>query len=126
MPSAFEDLPELERQRGPHHLCLTIGLNADAESVWECVLEGGNLYVELPKALPELGSRDAFVRLLEYAELTLRAAYVVVCFQKDRDDRAALVKLFLFFGFVLLPPGHKLIARLAPSNMLFMACAMDQ
>lgn len=109
----------------PSSICFTVRLADGLEVKWECVLLGGNLYVEIPKVMPLQGSKESFVSLLEYAETELQVSHIVVCFQKDRADRPSLVKLFMFFGFSLVAPGHELIARLATNDLLFMAYVVE-
>jgi len=74
--------------------------------VWETAVAGRRLYLWVTQ-LPE-GSKEAFVALLEYAEEVLGCSHVIVCFRKDRSDRAMLIRTFMFLGFVALPPGHPL------------------
>jgi len=65
----------------------------------------GRILVHVPKAaLPE-GSKESFVRLLEFAEEDLRCREVFVEINKDRPDRAQLIRAFMYFGFAMLPPN---------------------
>lgn len=98
-------------QSGSAHLTLEFHLAEQTTVIWETVVIGRNLYLFLGGNLPK-GSKEAFVSLLEYAEETLCCANVVVCFKKDRSDRALLIRTFMFLGFQPVPPGH----NLAPVN----------
>lgn len=77
----------------------------DFDVRWDAIMcPGGRLLVHVPTAaLPE-GSKESFVRLLEFAEEDLGCHEVYVQFGKHRPDRAHLVRTFMYFGFAILPP----------------------
>jgi ornithine decarboxylase antizyme 1 len=79
---------------------------------WETVFWTHKLYIHVPGGILPEGSKEGFVSLLEYAEEVLKCSHVIVCFKKDRADRACLIRTFMYLGFVALAPGHNLV----PSN----------
>jgi len=73
---------------------------------WDAVVWNGHLYVLVEVSqMNEIGSKEAFVSLLEYAEEVLECN-VVVCFEKSTYTKAA-IRNFLFLGFQPLAPGHE-------------------
>lgn len=79
---------------------------------WNSVLWKRRLYVQVPDTGMCDGSKESFLTLLEFAEEELQCSHVIVCFNKNRPDKVALVRTFMFLGFSMLAPGHKL----APDN----------
>uniref|UniRef100_A0A3Q2ZLG8 Ornithine decarboxylase antizyme 1b n=1 Tax=Hippocampus comes TaxID=109280 RepID=A0A3Q2ZLG8_HIPCM len=91
---------------------------------WDAVVSSSALFVEIPlEPLPE-GSKESLASLLEYAEEHLKVVGVFVCFYKNRDDRAKLVRTFSFLGFEIVKPGHALVPP--RPDVLFMAYNFDR
>jgi ornithine decarboxylase antizyme 1 len=83
----------------------------NVEVCWETILQDGKLFMTVPSGtLPE-GSKEGFISLLEYAEEHLKCSHVIVCFNKNRTDRAGLIRTFMFLGFQVLTPNHELAPR---------------
>lgn len=91
------------------------------EMVWESLLVGGALLVEIPgNALVE-GTNDSFVKVVDYAEEVLKCAKVVVCFKKSRQDRNILIRTFMFLGFSLVSPSF----GGSHGDLLYMSYSLD-
>jgi ornithine decarboxylase antizyme 1 len=104
------------------HLCFTVSLGASGQEVtWDTLLIGKTLFIEIPGDLLPEGSRDSFVSLLEHAEDVLECNKVIVCFQRDRHDRASLIRTFKFFGFALVTPGTHQPAPVSGGDLLYLA-----
>jgi ornithine decarboxylase antizyme 1 len=87
---------------------------------WNSVLWKRRLYVQVPDTGMTDGSKEAFLTLLEFAEDELQCSHVIVCFNKSRPDKVALVRAFMFLGFSMLAPGHKLAPSSATEDTLCM------
>jgi len=83
-------------------------LTDNVEENWETMLFDHCLYIQVPTTVMPDRSKEGFVTLLEYAEEVLNCKHAVVCFRKERPDRAVLVRTFMFLGFTPLAPGHEL------------------
>lgn len=100
------------------NLCFQIRLIGQ-EVTWETLLIGKTLFIEIPADILPEGSKESFVTLLEYAEEVLSCSHVIVCFKKNRGDRASLVRTFMFLGFVPVAPGmHRLAVN---SDLMYLA-----
>lgn len=82
-------------------------LSDEKEVEWKTLLVNGVLYVDIPTSVLPDGSRDSFVSLLEFAEEKLECEKVFVCFKRNRSDRTALMRVFMFLGFTVVPPDSK-------------------
>ncbi|XP_064596583.1 LOW QUALITY PROTEIN: ornithine decarboxylase antizyme 1-like [Liolophura sinensis] len=119
-------------REGPDHLapvqvasnlCFNVHLTDNLNVTWETVYVDGRLYVEIPNGILPEGSKESFVTLLEYAEEKLKCSHVIVCFKKNRSDRASLVRTFMFLGLVVVPPGDALVPQIG--DVMFMSYAID-
>jgi len=100
------------------NLCFRIRL-VGQEVTWETLLIGRTLFIEIPSDILPEGSKESFVTLLEYAEEVLSCTHVIVCFKKNRGDRASLVRTFMFLGFVPVAPGSHRLA--VSSDLMYLA-----
>ena len=86
-------------------------LSEEKQVEWNTLLVNGILYVDIPTSVLPEGSRDSFVSLLEFAEEKLECEKVFVCFKRNRADRAALMRVFMFLGFTVVPPDNKQVPQ---------------
>jgi len=91
---------------------------------WDTILQNNNLYIEVPDGLLPDASKDAFVALLEYAEEILECNHAVVCFLKDRIDRATLIRTFMFLGFYVAPPSNEVVLN-SQEEYIYMVYKID-
>jgi len=87
----------------------------------DSILWKGSLYLQIASNISTEMSKEAFINLLEYAEVELNCSIVVLCFSKNRSDRNMLVRMFMYFGFVILPPNHPLLTIGGSNDTLYMA-----
>lgn len=104
-------------------LVFKLRLTENMEVRWETLMHDHKLYIQIPNGILPDGSKEGFVSLLEYAEEVLKCSHVVVFFKKDRNDRACLVRTFMFLGFMALAPGHELCPT--TDDSLFMAYIIE-
>jgi len=86
-------------------------LSDEKEVEWKTLLVNGILYVDIPTSVLPDGSRDSFVSLLEFAEDKLECEKVYVCFKRNRPDRTALMRVFMFLGFSVVSPDNKQVPQ---------------
>nr|CAD7405923.1 unnamed protein product [Timema poppensis] len=101
-------------------LTFVLRLTDVTEVCWETVLWQRRLYIQVPGCILPEGSKEGFVSLLEYAEEVLKCSHIIVFFKKDCNDRALLIRTFMYLGFSTLPPGHPLIPSNTDSCIVFM------
>ncbi len=103
----FIDFDEIADNPDSLLLNFRCSLSDEKEVEWKTLLVNGVLYVDIPTSVLPEGSRDSFVSLLEFAEEKLECEKVFVCFKRNRADRTALMRVFMFLGFTVVPPDNK-------------------
>jgi ornithine decarboxylase antizyme 1 len=104
------------------HLCFKVRL-VGQEVTWDTLLFGKTLFIEIPNDILPEGSRESFISVLEHAEDVLGCTKVIVCFKKNRDDRASLIRTFMFLGFVLVAPGTHQLA--VSGDLMYLAYTIE-
>lgn len=100
-------------------LWITFQLLRDPRALWEAVLIDGKLVLSIPdEGLPE-GTKQAITELLEFAEEQLHATAVIVSLNKERPDRAIIIRTLMYLGFESLGPGNQLISPEMNDPQLF-------
>jgi ornithine decarboxylase antizyme 1 len=110
---------------GVSHLCFVVSLGSGQDVKWDTLLIGKTLFIEIPGDILPEGSRESFVSVLEHAEDVLACSKVIICFKKNREDRASLIRTFKFFGFALVAPGSHQLAAPVSGDMLYLAYTID-
>lgn len=118
------NINDLVRAQVASNLSFQVSLTESIQVTWETLLVDQKLYVEVPNGILPDGSKESFVTLLEYAEDQLKCTHVIVCFKKNRTDRAALVRTFMFLGFALAAPGNPHVPTCG--DLLFMAYTIEE
>lgn len=103
----FIDFDEIADNADSLLLNFKCPLSDEKQVEWKTLLVNGVLYVDIPTSVLPEGSRDSFVSLLEFAEEKLDCEKVFVCFKRNRPDRTALMRVFMFLGFTVVPPDNK-------------------
>jgi len=112
----------LAAANGVTHLCFKVRL-VGQEVTWDTLLFGKTLFIEIPSDILPEGSKESFISVLEHAEEVLGCSKVIVCFKKNRDDRASLIRTFMFLGFVLVAPGTHQLA--VSGDLMYLAYTID-
>jgi len=119
----LENVNALAQAQTASSLCFKISLADQLQVMWETLLIGQKLYVEVPDGLLPDGSKESFVTLLEYAEEVLKVSHVLVCFKNQRKDRASLVRTFMFLGFCVAAPSNPMVPY--TKDHMFMAYTIE-
>lgn len=116
-----QELPVNGKQ---HIIHFQYKLTDSKTSKWDAVFSNKSLFVEIPNGVLAEGSKEGLTALLEFAEEKMKVECVFVCFYKNREDRALLLKTFSFMGFEIVRPGHPSVPP--RPDVLFMAYSIDQ
>lgn len=114
-----------EKESGVRTMTYEVKVASGLKVAWQLAMVGTRLFVAIPDGSSLDGARDAFVSLLELAEERLHCEYVVVLFRRERTDRAALIKTFMYIGFVPLAPGNTLTGGRYNPDFLYLAYKVD-
>lgn len=85
-------------------------ITRDSEVTWESILFQNKLFIRIDASNPAI-SKMGFLGIMEYAEDVLKVNYIIVCFAKNNPVRQLLVRTFMYIGFGVISPGHKLIPQ---------------
>lgn len=110
-PTEFIDFDDITDSPESLLVSFKCPLSEEKEVEWKTLLINGTLYVDIPTSMLPEGSRDSLVSLLEFAEEKLECEKVFVCFKKDRKDRVALMRVFMFLGFSVVSPDSKQVPQ---------------
>lgn len=107
---------------GVSHLCFDVTL-VGVQVKWDTLLIGKTLFIEIPGDILPEGSKESFIAVLEHAEEVLGCSKVIVCFNKNRDDRECLIRTFMFLGFMPVAPGTHQLA--VSGDLMYLAYSID-
>ncbi|WAR29672.1 OAZ1-like protein [Mya arenaria] len=105
------------------NLCFLIHVAENVVVKWETIFVDGRLYVEIPNSILPDGSKESLVTLLEYAEEVLDCNHVILVFKKNRNDRASLIRTFMFLGFQVVCPGNPIVPMV--EDLMFLAYTIE-
>lgn len=105
------------------NLCFEISVANGVVVKWETIYDERKLFVEVPNTILPDGSKESLVTLLEYAEEQLDCSHVILCFKKNRTDRASLIRTFMFLGFAVVCPGDPMVPN--AEDLMFLAYTID-
>jgi len=123
-PPSIVELTKLSLQDAIR-LTLNITLIEQQDVIWDAILWREVLFIRIPSGISLDNSKEAFISLLEFAEEELQCKQVTVYFDKNRNDRPILVRLFNFIGFSILPPNHSSSPNDASEDLLYMAYSIS-
>ncbi|XP_055696475.1 ornithine decarboxylase antizyme [Lutzomyia longipalpis] len=115
-------LKRILNKQHPVRISLKLYVTENTYSIWDTILDRSRsiLYVALPSILLPAASKQSFISLLDFAEEKLKCNSVILCMRKDREDRANLVRTFLFLGFQPLAPKSELAPQATDEGNLYL------
>lgn len=105
------------------NLCFLVNVAHNVEVAWETIYVNNRLYVEIPNSILPEGSKESLIALLEYAEEQLDCTHVILVFKKNRNDRASLIRTFMFLGFQVVVPGDPIVP--VAEDLMFLAYTIE-
>lgn len=120
----MRDALECVESGGAVHISFERAIGEGMKFLWDAVLVKERLFVEIPDGILFGSSKESFIAMLEYAERFLHCGHVIICFRKERSDRASLMRNFMFLGFKVLPAGHRFVPN-ASGSVVYMAYSID-
>jgi ornithine decarboxylase antizyme 1 len=98
------------------------GIGEPNSILWQATLLQQTLYLHVPSQILLHASKEAFVKLLEYAEEQLNCQTVVISIDRNRIEKNnSLMRMFMYFGFTMLPAAHRLAPRDMSDSKIYMA-----
>lgn len=105
------------------NLCFIVKVATNVEVAWETIYADRRLFVEIPSSILPEGSKESLITLLEYAEEVLDCTHVILVFKKSRNDRASLIRTFMFLGFEVVVPGNPIVPY--ADDLMFLAYTIE-
>ncbi|XP_072021035.1 ornithine decarboxylase antizyme 1-like [Amphiura filiformis] len=118
----FKECQAIGTSSGTKYLRFRHQLTDNLLVKWDTGWLDKRLYVQIPDDVLVQGSRDSLVAMLDAAEENLGCEHVILCFKRNRLDRAQLIKTFQYMGFTPIAPGHPKVPK--AEEYFFMMCEM--
>ena len=89
---------------------------------WSGSVVQDTLYIEFLDGKLQVGGRECFVNLLDYAEETLEVATVIICLPRHQVNESVVLRVFMYLGFKVV---HHSACRLVPKSDTFIFMAYE-
>ncbi|XP_006861497.1 PREDICTED: LOW QUALITY PROTEIN: ornithine decarboxylase antizyme 3 [Chrysochloris asiatica] len=111
-------------QEYPVQLDFHFRLTPETSAHWHGLLCDHRLFLDIPHRALDQGNRESLTATLEYVEEKTNVDSVFVNFQKNRNDKGALLRAFSYMGFEVVRPDHP---ALPPwDNVIFMVYPLER